>query len=81
MRESSVERSILVDILIFGDDKAGNISSRTGHPSASVSRSMGPLEDDGLLVDKGGGVYRLTESGRDMAQNIIRAGYNPYVSD
>lgn len=81
MRESTVERSILVDLLIFGHDKAGNIGSRTGHPPASISRSFGPLEEEELIVNKGDGVYRLTESGKIMAQNIIRAGYNPYSAD
>jgi predicted transcriptional regulator len=79
MRESKVERSILVDLLVFGDNKAGNIASRTSHPAASISRSTGPLEEDSLIVDKGDGVYRLTESGQQMAQHLIQAGYNPYV--
>ena len=35
-----VQRAILVDLLVYGDDKAENIGNRTGFHRNSVSRSM-----------------------------------------
>lgn len=81
MRNSEVQNGILVDLLVFGPDKAENIGRRTSRPPSSVSRSLGELSGASLVSDKGGGVYELTGSGRDMARNLIRSGWSPYVSD
>lgn len=72
------QRAILVDLLVYGDDKAENIADRCGYHRNSVSRSIRPLVEEGKLAHKGGGVYRLTESGLTAAQGLIRGGFNPY---
>lgn len=81
MRGSEVQNDILVDLLIYGDDKAGNVSRRTNRPASSISRAFSPLQEDGLVSDKGGGVYHLTTTGSNMARNILKSGHNPYLSD
>lgn len=81
MELSPVQRATLVDLLIHGDDKAGNIGKRTGTHHNSVSRVVGELVDEGLIKPKGEGVYRLTENGRERAIGLIRGGYNPYQED
>lgn len=80
MPESDVETDILIDLLVFGDDKAENIGRRIDRPPSSVSRSLGNLVDDSnpFVSNKGGGVYRLTERGHRRAQALLQAGKNPY---
>lgn len=81
MELSPVQQATLVDLLIYGDDKAGNIGQRTGFHANSVSRSIPGLVDENRLKEKGDGVYRLTDSGREAAIGLLRGGYNPYVDD
>lgn len=82
MARTPVEVAILVDLLIYGDDKAENIANRTGFHRNSVSARITPMaKDDGLLDHKGGGVYRLTDDGREAARGLLRSGENPYQSD
>jgi len=78
MRASTVENGILVDLLVFGPDKAENIGRRTNHPPSSVSRSLAELVDDSLVSDKGGGVYELTGQGRQMARSLVTGNWTPY---
>lgn len=81
MAETPVRTAILVDLLVSGDDKAENIGRRTGHHRNSVSGHMGGLVDDGLIKGKGGGVYRLTDSGRERATGMVRAELSAYKGD
>lgn len=81
MSESPVRAAILVDLLVSGDDKAENIGRRTGHHRNSVSGRMGELVDDGLIRPKGGGVYRLTDAGREKAVGMVRAELSIYTRD
>jgi len=67
---SPVERAVLTDLLINGDDKPSNIAQRTGYTRPAVSRRCPPLVERGLLSDKGGGVYTLTNAGVQVAQNL-----------
>jgi len=76
-----VQRAILVDLLVHGDDKAENIANRTGFHRNSVSRSMKGLVDDNEILHKGGGVYQLKDSGSERARGLLRGGYNPYTDD
>jgi predicted transcriptional regulator len=76
-----VQRAILVDLLVHGDNKAENIGNRTGFHRNSVSRSMKPLVDDNHISHKGGGVYQLKDSGRNTARSLLRGGYNPYSDE
>jgi len=73
MNLSPVERDILVDLLYNGDDSPRNIHRRTGRSREAVSRRCGSLVEKGLVVDKGGGVYKLTNAGILAAQNESRS--------
>ncbi len=81
MKLKPAERDILVDLLVYGDDKAENIGNRTGNHRNTISKYMAPLSDKGFLEPKGGGVYRLTDKGRETARGLIRAGEIPYSED
>lgn len=81
MSNSPVQNGILVDLLVYGPDRAGNIGRRIGRPPSSVSRSLGNLVGDGLISDKGDGVYELTGAGRNVARNMVRSDWTPYSSD
>jgi DNA-binding MarR family transcriptional regulator len=81
MARTPVQRAILVDLLVFGDDKAANIGQRTGFHRNTVSKHLGILEREGELRNKGGGVFTLLDSGREAAQSLIRAGEIPYGED
>lgn len=81
MSKTPVQRAILIDLLIYGDDKAENIGDRTGFHRNTVSKHVGILDRDGLLEHKGGGVYRLNDSGREAARGLLRGGENPYQDE
>jgi len=72
------ERAILVDLHVYGDNKAENIANRTNNHRNTVSKYMRPLVESGYINSKGGGVYALTDKGRDTARGLIRAGDLPY---
>lgn len=75
------EQAILIDLLIFNDDKAENIANRTGYHRNSITRSAKGLLDSGHIVNKGGGVYRLTDQGRNAATGLVLGGKLPYSDD
>ena len=81
MSYSPTEQAILVDLLIFDDDKSENIANRTGFHRNSVSRSAKSLVEEDHVVNKGGGVYRLTEKGRQAAAGLVLGGKLPYSED
>jgi DNA-binding IclR family transcriptional regulator len=58
-----VEREILLHLLVSGDDTSGNIAEETDRNRATVSRRLSSLEDEGLVRNKGRGVYALTLEG------------------
>ncbi len=75
MKLTPVERTILVHLLLHGDDRPANIGdddpdSDKPHP-ASVSRSMSNLEGKGLVKHKGNAVYTLTIQGMTAARNVL----------
>jgi predicted transcriptional regulator len=78
MPRTPVQQAILVDLLVFGDDKAANVGQRTSFHRNTVSKHLNLLEREGDVRNKGGGVYTLTDSGREGAQSLIRAGELPY---
>jgi predicted transcriptional regulator len=75
------QRAILVDLLVHGDDKAANIDSRTGFHRNTVSSHMSDLRQDGYLLNKGGGVYELTDKGKSTARDLLKSGENPWQPD
>jgi len=68
----------LVDLVVFGHDKAENIANRIGRHRNTVSKYMRPLSEKGYLKGKGGGVYRPTDKGLETGQGMILAGEIPY---
>lgn len=78
MADTPAQVAILVDLLISGDDKAENISRRTGFHRNTLSGQMGALVDEGLIAAKGGGVYRLTDSGREYARGMVKSRLELY---
>ncbi|ELY86461.1 MULTISPECIES: helix-turn-helix domain-containing protein [Halobacteriales] len=72
------QKAILVDLLLHNDDKAGNIARRTGRHRNSVSRSFQDLLDAGFVQEKGGGVYRLTDRGRESAIGLVKPQIDVY---
>jgi len=81
MSYTPVEQAILVDLLIYGDNKAENIANSTGYHRNSISSKITPMAENGLLRAKGGGVYELTDDGTEAARGLVRSGVNPYQSD
>ena len=53
-----------------GDNIQSNIIDNTGRSTKAVSTALEYLEDRGLVTDKGRGVYRLTDRGRDLADQL-----------
>lgn len=78
MSLTPVERAVLVDLLVYDDDRAGNIADRCGFHRNSLTNRLPDMVEDGLVENKGGGVYRLTETGRKRAIGLIRAGERPW---
>ncbi len=79
MEYTPTQQAILVDLLVWGDDKADNIGSRTGYHRNSVSRSAADLVESGHILNKGGGVYQLTDSGLSAARGLVMSGAIPYT--
>lgn len=75
MNLTSVERSILVTLLLSGDDKPSNISKKSDFTRSAVARRCNNLEEEGLIYEKGGGIYTLTNAGVQVAQNLARDEY------
>lgn len=81
MSLTPVQKDVVVDLLVHGDDKAENVGNRTNHHRNTVSTHMGKLVDKGHIEGKGGGVYRLRDQGREAAIGLIKGGFNPYTDD
>lgn len=77
MELTPAERKILADLLVNGDNVAGNISENIDVTPNYVSRLLADLESRGLTKSKGRGVYGLTNHGAVEARNTITS----YESD
>lgn len=76
---TKMQRLILVDLFIYGDDAPRNIGRRLDYHRNSVSSvASGRLTDEGLVVDKGGGVYQLTGDGQKLARDLITGAISAY---
>jgi len=73
MWQSPVARAVLVDLLLNGDNTPKNLADNTGKHQKSISNKMADLEEEGLVLNKGGGVYTLTIEGMQAARAIRRA--------
>jgi Mn-dependent DtxR family transcriptional regulator len=65
------ERDILLCLLLAGDSLPITIGTLMGRHTKSVSRSIQPLIDDGLIVEKDRGVYALTPEGYAEARRVL----------
>jgi predicted transcriptional regulator len=74
-------QAIVVDLLIQGDDSPKNIARRTKFTREAITRKLKDLQDQEMVVNKGGGVYRLTESGAEAARGLLMGGFNPYTEN
>jgi len=71
---SKVQRAMILHLHDEGDDVPANISEATGYHRNSVVRAAKPLLERGLVENKGRGVYRLTEDGRQTARDLKNRG-------
>ena len=70
---SEVETDILIHLHLEGDDVASNIADARGPHPNSVIRSASNLTEEGILVNKGRGVYRLSETGEGYAERLAES--------
>lgn len=69
---TSVSRDALADLLIHGDNTPKNIADNTGRHRKNISERLIDLEEEGFVINKGGGVYTLTQEGLVMARAVVR---------
>jgi Mn-dependent DtxR family transcriptional regulator len=69
---TSVDREILVALLVGGADKPSNLAEICDRHDQSVQKRLGELLDADLVTSKGRGVYQLTVSGAETAIAIRR---------
>lgn len=60
---SRVAIATLVSLLENGDNTPKNIAEITGSHRTSVQRTLRELDEEGLVENKGSGVYTLTKPG------------------
>ena len=65
-----VEIDVLTDLLKNGDNIPANIADNTGRHSKSVSKRLPDLEEEGLIRNKGRGVYTLTSTGLQQSRAL-----------
>lgn len=70
---TKLEKDIVADLLMHGDNLPSNIGDNTGRHPTSVSRQMANLEDMGFVRPKGNGVWSLTRKGFTAAQILINS--------
>jgi Mn-dependent DtxR family transcriptional regulator len=71
MGPTPAERAVLVHLLTNGDDLPSNIADETEYHRKSIQRAISRLSEDGLVRNKGRGVYTLTEDGRESVQRAV----------
>lgn len=76
---SSVDREVLIALLIGGDDTPANLSDIADRHYQSVQKRLSELEEMGLVVSKGRGVYSLTIEGAQTARALYRE--TPTIND
>ena len=71
MSLSPTESDILVSLLLLGDSLPITITEASGRHPRSVSRSVPPLVEAGLVVEKHRSVYALTPTGYSEARRLL----------
>jgi predicted transcriptional regulator len=72
---SPVERAVLIDLLLNGDNIPSNIAGNTGKHQKSVSNKLPDMIEAGLVENKGRGVYTLTQEGLNAARSLDDYSY------
>lgn len=72
MNLTPLQRDIITHIHQHGHDIPANIGDSADAHRNSVTRAIRDLEERGLVENKGRGVYKLTEPGREAARDLIR---------
>lgn len=70
---TAVDRDVVVDLLVHGDNLPSNIADNTGRHVTSVSRRLAELDDQGFVYNKGSGVWTLTLDGIVVARTVRRS--------
>ena len=70
---TAVDRDVVVNLLINGDNLPSNIAENTDRHVTSVSRRLAELDDQGLAENKGSGVWTLTLDGIVVARTVRRS--------
>jgi len=65
---TDLEKDIIDWLLVDGANAPKPIADEVGAHRNSVSRSLRSLEDKGLVLDKGSGVWTLTKQGYILAR-------------
>ena len=78
MQFKPTERALLVDLLIFGPNRAKPIAERTNIHRNTIAKYTNELQQSNHLLAKGGGVYRLSDKGRQAAEGLVLSGELPY---
>jgi Mn-dependent DtxR family transcriptional regulator len=71
MSLSGSQEAVLRHLYRHGDDVPVNMGEATDFHSKSISRGLSGLESDGLVENKGSGVYTLTPAGFWMARELV----------
>jgi Mn-dependent DtxR family transcriptional regulator len=69
---NETERRTLVDLIENGDNIPKNIANNVDRHVGSIRRAVAKLEEKGLIKNKGGGVYTLTERGREATSSLVK---------
>ena len=64
---SEADIAILVDLIRHGDNTPSNIAQNVDKSRVHVQNRISDLEEEGLTMNKGGGVWTLTPDGAELA--------------
>jgi Mn-dependent DtxR family transcriptional regulator len=78
MSLTPVQRAVLVDLLVYGDNTAGGIAQHCSYERNSITNRLSGMAEKGLIRDKGKNVYELTDKGKQRARALVKAGENPW---
>jgi DNA-binding IclR family transcriptional regulator len=70
---TALESEILDYLLLDGANGPAGIADALDRPPESISRSLKNLRVDGWIMDKGGGVWTLSNAGLHLARLQRRA--------
>lgn len=69
---NETEQKTLTDLMKNGDNIPKNIAENVDRHAGSIRRAAANLEERGLIKNKGGGVYTLTEKGEEATCSLVK---------